>query len=205
MVFFHNFYQQKQIDKSTLLLSMNSFPLVIWLLILNISIFLSAGFLGSSQEKIQTLSNTQMTLESLLNYTPITVIVIFFVLSFDLFIILYRIDICVTNSEVIVRHKVRKFTFYASHYPKSNFTLHIVTLHDIDLFQIPLENSTLSQVKLKSFGTSLTLISFKKNKMQETKDYVFKLEHHGIHLDKNVMELFQINNKSHHKHEKKNS
>ena len=200
MVFFHNFLNQKQIDQSTILLSMRKFPIFSWIIIINVSILLTSGFLGASQEKIQSLGKTKLTLKLLLNYTPITVIIILLVLIFDLFVVFYRIKIYITKSEVIVYHMIRKFTFLTNHYSKSSFTLHIVRNYDIEVNQIPIENSTICKVKLKSFNSVITLITFKKNEIQKTKDYVLKLKENGIHLTKNVEELFQIQNKEHRKH-----
>ena len=63
-----------------------------------------------------------------------------------------------------------------------------------------MENSTVCRVKLKSFNSVITLITFNKNEISKTKDYILILSQNGIHLTKNVEEFFQIQNKEHHKH-----
>ena len=115
---------------------------------------------------------------------------------------LFRPKIIISHSEILVHYIILRFSFKITHYNKKNiFTLQIVDSHGDSPIQLPERGNHLYQIKLSTINFDILLLYFNNTELAPIKEYVLKLEHYGIHLDKQVKGFFQLDQKGHYHYE----
>lgn len=202
MVLYTNFYNQTQVNNSTLILSMKKFSLVFWIIVLDISIFFTSMIFGLAEYKIQSELHTNMTLNLFLNYTPFNAVLVFILGILFLFVFTYRIKIIITESDIIVHHMILKITFHKIYYKKKRFKTYVESTNNIKITKIPSPNINGYWIRLRDTTTKITLISFEAHEIDLATKYIHNLNKNAIALDTTVTEIFQINSYGHHKHDR---
>lgn len=171
---------------------MKTFTLITWTVTGLFSIFFSSGFLAVAQYEAQTKYHTKFTFNFVLNNYPSILFIVFLIFAFDLFTVLYRIKISITDHEIIVHHMFRKYTFHKTIYHKKDFILRIESARGDNLIHPNFNKYYVYWIVLRSNSTKIKLTSFVKFEFKFGQNYISNLIKNYIHYDPNINTFFNL-------------